>query len=233
MKRYTGIVATIIVALVSTSVAMNKDKKSIRRSAERLLSSRRCSSPDKEQKKLMDTFRNYDSIEGEILYPDDLNVVVSAVSIQNSSLINTHSETLHHANDYFFQVPGYINFLKRLFSCQNEAHIRGALFEVQLALAIHTHESDEVILEFGKTIPKPNNQPKTEIDLVTNKRWIECKSRSLETKNVSKLKTQLIAQKKLADEKEVRYEVHFKLPINEQFARWMKSHEIEFAAPLE
>lgn len=233
-----GILAVIIFGLCGNITAMNKDKKSIRRSAERLLSGKRCSSPNKEQKKIIDTFLEYDDIEGEVLYPDDLSLVVDALNVGNSPQLKASQEMLHRANLLFFKVPGYISLLKRIARSDNEAHRRGAFFEIQLALDILNRDSGEEVVEFGRKIFKDNTQV-TEVDLVTNRRAIECKSRSLESKDLSKLRTQLTTQKKciqalngtVEDDDALAYEVHFKLSVNEKFAQWLKRNDIQFVAP--
>ena len=240
MKNYSGLFAVITLALCcnSTAIHKNKSKKTMRRSAERVLNDKRCSSPSNEQTKLIDTFLKHDNVEDEVLYPDDLSLVIGALSIDNTSILRAYEERLYKANELFYNVPGYINLLKRIASSDNEAHRRGALYELQLALDIEAQDDGEEVLEFGKIIFNDhNNQARTEIDLVTTKRAIECKNRSLQGKDLGKLKTQLITQKKCIevlkhkDEKSIEYEVHFKLPVTAKFAQWLIHQQITFVAP--
>lgn len=221
----------------------NAMDRQIKKSAERILANDRISNTAKQQLKLVRSFSEQD-LEDSTMYPDELSLVIAALGSQNTfPALTKHEQILHVANQHFHDTPGFKELFKRIVRAlphADEAHIRGALYEVELALAIvNAPNSHEEIVEFGKKIiDSTNGQTKRIIDIVTTTRWIECKDRSVHAKKFSDLKSQLKSQKSYADkynqenpEDLIVYEVHFRNSINAKLASWLERQKIAFVSP--
>lgn len=233
-----GLIACSSLIIVNCT-AMDKQ---VKKSAERILAKDRISNTSKQQKKLIDSFSEQD-LKDSTTYPDDFSLVISALTTENTfPALTKHEQLLHEANELFHDTPGFKELFRRIVRASphaDDAHIRGALYELELALKIAKQDTDEEIVEFGKKIVNSHNgQTKRVIDIVTSDRWIECKDRSDQAKKLSDLKSQLKSQKSYADaynqehpENPIVYEVHFRNPINEKLTFWLENQKIRFVAP--
>lgn len=216
----------------------------VKKSAERILAKERISNTVKQQKKLIESFSEQD-LQNSQTYPDDFSLVISALANDNNfPTLTKQEQLLYNANEQFHNVPGFKELFKRIVRASphaDDAHIRGALYELELALAIaNAQDSDEEIVEFGKKIVDPSNgKIKRIIDIVTTERWIEGKDRSPQVKKLKELKSQLKSQKSYADEynkehpeKPIKYQVYFRNSVNEKLSEWLERQNISFVAPL-
>ncbi len=242
MKIYCGALAIFAITLCISSLGMNKkDKRQMRRSAERILNDKRLSNSAHDEKTLIESLSEQEASQGQTLYPDDLSNIIDALTRKTTlSLVRQNKETLHKAHQLFFLIPGYKTLLQRIVTSTNTSHVQGALYELEVALAIDAQDDDETVIEFGKKIIDDYHQREsTEIDIVTIKSheedetetWIECKNMAERTKHLKDLKTQLKRQKDLAAEHQSRYKVLFRSTISPQLTDWLNRQQIAFVAP--
>jgi hypothetical protein len=161
------------------------------------------------------------------------NLKIHALNnIAHQKLSHNHEHILKKSIDLFHSTPGYFKLLNRLLKSAKSdvpAHFNGYLFELETAFAI-IQNSNEKIIEFGRIITK-DRRLKREIDVITNLRWIECKTTC---KKISKIKKQIVDQKLLADEfnqtiqNPISYEVHFQQSISPHLMTWLKNRGIAY-----
>lgn len=200
----------------------------------------RYSNPEKQQKKLLQELKNNASTQ--TLSPSNFDLVVTALAYGNTIMpIARNRQMLEQSHDLFYDVPGYQGLVGRIIQHagvpNEEDHFRGALFELQKAIEIEEADSDEYVQAFNqKLIGEESNRVLREIDIVTNKRWIECKDIQ-EHKKLGDYKKQIASQQKLAllynltAKAPITYEVHFKSTVSEALLDWLDGKDIAYVCP--
>lgn len=112
--------------------------------------------------------------------------------------------------------------------------VRGSVYELEKALQIESH--GEQIIEFGAKLSKINVETGRvdeilDIDLVTTKKLIECKSGDWEAAPevfLNKVRSRSADLKKIAESEHKIFELHSKNPLPENLKKWFKDNQINF-----
>lgn len=194
-----------------------------------------CSHPKKEQLRLVNALKEVSGFKG--CNKEHMSLVIHALAYKNTlPHLNLNESILTQSLDYFYDKPGYLSVLIKTLvtgALHHDNQFKGYLYEIETAVEIENTEK-EIVQEFCKIVQV--DKQKREIDLVTDKAWIECKAiHNTPTKNLNSLKKQVLAQKALLDaynethETNLNYWVSFKENISDSLKQWLEKNNISFA----
>ncbi len=153
--------------------------------------------------------------------------IPSAFGIINPSV-------LKQAYKIFSYTPGAKTVFKKIKSSSHDCHsTKGYEYEIKTAVKIK-NKKEEKIIEFGCRLKCPKSRKVREIDIRTDKRFIECKNINWKKTNVKKLKKQFCDQRDLTDfynkinKTNIFYVVCSNNPIPAQWKKWFDRENIAF-----
>lgn len=157
-------------------------------------------------------------------------------------ILNAHAATIKNALETFSEVENIATKIHETLSAIDNPHfMKGHVYELEKALAIHEHNDDEKIESFSAPLHCPQGTYFRILDIITNRRFIECKNINWDhvpvnsgRKIASYLKQQFLDEQKLVaaenertnDDK--RFVVASKQPIPSNWQACFKEHGIEY-----
>ncbi len=223
----------VLIGLVPSALYSYKPtSKELAKLAERIFN-RRYSHPERAQQQLYEYLKESDA---KGLKPDTLSLVISALAHTGTApSLSSNQDIIVKSVDTFYGIPGYDLLLKKLLASgmkNNETEFKGTLYELETALKITTAHHEK-ILAFQQIVAL--NGMRREIDIMTNKRWLECKSwEQWEYRRLPGLHKQVLDQKALTQEynathdEKITFEVVCKGDIPDTLKQWFQENDIRF-----
>lgn len=140
---------------------------------------------------------------------------------------------LRQACNRFYKMPGFPETLQRIVKSNSDCDHDGRIWEIECALKIQAANCSlahpECVIEFNQ-FKSDQAGASREFDIITNKRWIECKNICWNIcRNSDKWIKQFKEQKSIASDYSVQYFVFSKKAIPESWQDWFKQQKIKFA----
>lgn len=151
-------------------------------------------------------------------------------------LVRHHGPLITRAIAHFGSTPGFWPTLKLIIKHPTDYnYIKGYLWELEHALEIKQSCPQEKIIALNKHMPNTDNGKSRQFDIITSKRWIECKNnKRLRFKNerADGLRKQFTQQQEIVDlhnkihNTAILYQVSFKEPIQLKWISWFRQKHI-------
>jgi len=138
--------------------------------------------------------------------------------------ISNNYKTLIHAIAAFNSIPGFALTLQMLFNKLNTPQAKGHIFELENGLRIAQQKPTEAITSFNQTIMFGTIV--RSLDIITERRFIECKNICWAKAPANELRKQFMDQKLLAAYVNSLYEVHSKQKPTKAWLDWFKQNNI-------
>lgn len=160
------------------------------------------------------------------------------------SHIATHINQIDQAKDTFKCIPGFRPLLIHLLTCSQFSQIPLAhWFQLAVALEIENTELDEAVQIFGKPTNSAEHIPNCfTYNVITNKRWIACKTlrwssirADVPNKKAKRIKKTLLKQKSLVhdynqeNQPQLSYQIYSHQQITQDWQEWLQEYNIPYS----